>query len=101
MLGLSPGLAQLATQGSEEPVKQLLEVTPGLVGRVLAAGTDLQARLSFWGKPLLTEAELRDWRTRLDSLKAFAESLAPYNTVGKLKNLRVDATDIDAQKPNL
>jgi hypothetical protein len=101
LLGLSPGLAQLATQGSEEPVKQLLEAVAKLVGRVLTAGTDLQSKLSFWGKPLLTDDEIRDWRMRLEQLKTFTESLTPYNTVGKLKNLRIGSDDIDAQKKNL
>ena len=101
LLGLSPGLAQLATQGSEEPVKQLIEAISQLVGRVLIAGTDLHGKLSFWGKPLLTDDEFRDWRTRLEALKTFAESLTPYNTVGKLKNLRIGSDDIDAQKKNL
>jgi hypothetical protein len=101
LLGLSPGLAQLATQGSEEPVKQLLDAVGGLVRRVLNAGTDTQNRLSFWGQPLLREDEIRDWRGRLDALKAFTESLSPYNTVGKLKNLRISSEDIEAQKKNL
>jgi hypothetical protein len=101
LLGLSPGLAQLATQGSEEPVKQLLEAVSKLVGRVLTAGTDLQGKLTFWGKPLLTDDEIRDWRTRLEALKTFTEGLAPYNTVGKLKNLRIGSDDIEAQKKNL
>ena len=101
LLGLSPGLAQLATQGSEEPVKQLQESVSGLVRRVLAANTDMQGRLSFWGQSLLREDEVRDWRARLEALKTFTESLAPYNTVGKLKNLRIGSDDIDAQKKNL
>lgn len=101
LLGLSPGLAQLATQGSEEPVKQLLEAVSKLVGRVLIAGTDLHGKLSFWGKPLLTDEEIRDWRARLEALKTFTEGLTPYNTVGKLKNLRIGSEDIDAQKKNL
>jgi len=101
LLGLSPGLAQLATQGSEEPVKQLLEAVSKLVGRVLTAGTDLQGKLTFWGKPLLTDVEILDWRTRLEALKTFTEGLTPYNTVGKLKNLRIGSDDIDAQKKNL
>ena len=101
LLGLSPGLAQLATQGSEEPVKQLLEAVSKLVSRVLTASTDLQGKLTFWGKPLLTDDEIRDWRVRLEALKTFTEGLAPYNTVGKLKNLRIVSTDIDAQKKNL
>jgi len=101
MVTLSPGLAQLATQGSDEPVKQLLDALTKLVGRVLTAGTDLQGKLSFWGKPLLTDDEVRDWRARLESLKTFTESLIPYDTVGKLKNLRIGSDDIDAQKKNL
>lgn len=101
LLGLSPGLAQMATQGSEEPVKQLQESVSGLVRRVLAANTDMQGRLSFWGQSLLREDEVRDWRARLEALKTFTESLAPYNTVGKLKNLRIGSDDIDAQKKNL
>ena len=35
------------------------------------------------------------------ALKTFSESLAPYNTVGKLKNLRIGSDDIAAQKKNL
>lgn len=101
LLGLSPGLAQLATQGKEESVKELLEAVSKLVNRVLKAGTDMQGRLSFWGQSLLREEEVRDWRTRLEALKAFTEALAPYNTVGKLKNLRLGSDDIDAQKKNL
>jgi hypothetical protein len=61
-------------QGSEEPVKQLLEAVSKLVGRVLTAGTDLQGKLTFWGKPLLTDDEIRDWRTRLEALKTFTEA---------------------------
>jgi hypothetical protein len=101
LLGLSPGLAQLATQGSEEPVKQLLEAVSKIVGRVLIAGTDLHGKLRFWGKPLLTDDEIRDWRARLEALKTFTECLTPYNTVGKLRNLRIGSDDIDAQKKNL
>jgi hypothetical protein len=101
LLGLSPGLAQLAVQGEDEPVKQLLESVTKLVGRILIAGTDLANRLTFWGKPLLSDDEIRDWRARLEALKAFAEALSPYNTVGKLKNLRVGSDDIEGQKKNL
>lgn len=101
MLGLPPGLAQQATQGSDEPVKLLQEEVGKLTRRVLSAATDMSGRLSFWGQPLLREGEIREWRTKLDALKAFSESLAPYNTVGKLKNLRIGSDDIAAQKKNL
>lgn len=101
MLGLPPGLAQQATQGSDEPVKVLQEEVGKLTRRVLSAATDMPGRLSFWGQPLLREEEIRDWRAKLDALKAFSESLAPYNTVGKLKNLRVGSDDISSQNKNL
>ncbi|AMU88457.1 ATPase [Sphingopyxis macrogoltabida] len=101
MLGLPPGLAQQATQGSDEPVKLLQEEVGKLTRRVLSAATDMSGRLSFWGQSLLREEEIRDWRTKLDALKAFSESLAPYNTVGKLKNLRIGSDDIAAQTKNL
>lgn len=101
MLGLPSGLAQQATQGSDEPVKLLQEEVGKLTRRVLSAATDMSGRLSFWGQPLLREEEIRDWRTKLDALRTFSESLAPYNTVGKLKNLRIGSDDIAAQKKNL
>ncbi len=101
MLSLPPGLAQRATQGSDEPVKLLQEEVSKLTRRVLSATTDTQGRLSFWGQPLLREEEIADWRTKLEALKSFSESLAPYNTVGKLKNLRIGSDDVAAQKKNL
>ncbi|WP_218918124.1 DUF6079 family protein [Falsihalocynthiibacter arcticus] len=101
MLELPPGLAQQATQGSDEPVKALQEEVNKLTKRVLAASTDMANRLSFWGQPLLRDEEIRDWRSKLDELKAFSESLSPYNTVGKLKNLRIGSDDITEQKKNL
>lgn len=101
VLGLPPGLAQQATQGADEPVKRLQEEVSELTRRVLGVTTDMTGRLSFWGQPLLRDEEIRDWRSRLDALKAFSESLAPYNTVGKLKNLRFSAEDIAVQKQNL
>ncbi|WP_304526524.1 DUF6079 family protein [Halomonas sp. I5-271120] len=101
LLGLPSGLAQMATQGKEEPVKELLDAVSKLVTRVLTVGTDLHNRLSFWGQSLLREEELLDWQQKLDALKNFLESLSPYNTIGKLKNLRITQADINAQKQNL
>ncbi len=98
---MPPGLAQQATQGSDEPVKLLQEEIGKLTRRVLAATTDMPGRLSFWGQPLLRDEEIADRRSKLEGLKAFSESLAPYNTVGKLKNLRIGSEDIAAQTKNL
>lgn len=102
LLGLPSGLAQKASQGDTEPVVALQEKISALVPRVLKAGSDLQqGKLGFWGQGLLREEEAKDWYARLDALKKFTEALSPYNTVGKLKNLRVTQEDIDSQKKNL
>lgn len=102
LFDLPSGLAQKAGQGDIEPVIKLQEKISGLVPRVLKAGSDLQqGKLGFWGQNLLREEETKDWHARLDSLKKFTESLASYNTVGKLKNLRVTQEDLDGQKKNL
>ena len=102
LFDLPSGLAQKASQGDTEPVIKLQEKVSALVPRVLKAGSDLQqGKLGFWGQNLLREEEAKDWHERLDSLKKFTESLAPYNTVGKLKNLRVTQEDLDGQKKNL
>ena len=102
LFALPTGLAQKASQGDTEPVIKLQEKVSALVPRVLKAGSDLQqGKLSFWGQSLLREEEVKDWHARLDALKQFTESLTPYNTVGKLKNLRVTPEDLDGQKKNL
>jgi hypothetical protein len=101
MLGLAPGLAQKTAVGDAEPVVQLQDAVSRLVQRILKIGPDLQSRLTFWGKPLLQQEESKDRNQRLAALKTFAESLTPYNTVGKLKNLRIGPEDVDAQKQNL
>lgn len=102
LLGLPSGLAQKASQGDIEPVVALQEKVSALVPRVLKAGSDLQqGKLAFWGQNLLRDEEAKDWYARLDALKRFTESLSPYNTVGKLKNLRVTQEDIETQKKNL
>jgi hypothetical protein len=102
LFDLPSGLAQKASQGDTEPVIKLQEKVSVLVPRVLKAGSDMQqGKLGFWGQNLLREEEAKDWHARLDSLKQFTESLAPYNTVGKLKNLRVTQEDLNGQKKNL
>lgn len=102
LFDLPSGLAQKASQGDTEPVIKLQDKVSALVPRVLKAGSDLQqGKLSFWGQNLLREEEAKDWHARLDALKKFTEALTPYNTVGKLKNLRVTQEDIDGQKKSL
>ncbi|MDK9714457.1 MAG: DUF6079 family protein [Sulfuritalea sp.] len=101
LLKLPPGHAQLVSQGNETPVVELQSTVTTLVNDLLTTQTQLAGGLNLWGQNLLTEAEIKDSRTRLEGLKKFAEDLSPYNSVGKLKNLRITQEHIEAQKPNL
>ena len=99
--GSPSGWAQKAVQGDADSIRELQEKNGKLLERMLKAGSDMQqGKLNFWGQNLLRDEEQKDWHRRLNSLKQFSESLAPYNTVGKLKNLRISQEDIAIQKNN-
>ncbi len=101
LLGLAPGLAVQVTQGDDSPVQQLMTEADKRVKRIVLAQQQLQGGLLFWGKGLLDEAERAGHKQRLDGVKAFLESLQPYNTAGKLKNFRYDTAEVTAQKAGL
>lgn len=101
LLGLPPGHVQAVSQGVDAPVIALQSKLTTLVNELLTTQTALSGGLSLGGQSLLSEAETKDSRARLESLKKFSEDLSPYNSVGKLKNLRVTLEDIEAQKVNL
>lgn len=98
LLDLAPGMAQLVTQGNEEPVQQMLTAATGVVKRLVVAEQTLQAGLAFWGRSLLSADDVQSRRTRLGETKAFLESLQAYTSPGKLKNLRFDAQDVTSQR---
>ena len=79
-------MAQLVTQGKDEPVQELQKAVANAVQQVVLAQQSLQNGLFFWGRNLLAEDELQKLRAKLDKTKGFLESLQPYTTTGKLKN---------------
>jgi hypothetical protein len=82
----------------DEGVAKIQQRAGELLGKVVAA----QARipdLIFWGRPILSDQEQKDWKDRLGSLKGFLESLQPFNTSGKLKNFPHDSAAVLGQKP--
>ena len=99
LLGLAPGMAQLITQGKDEPVQQMQKAAREAVEALLGGGQHLQGRLVFWGRDLLSEDESRALREKMESTKTFLESLQAYNSPGKLKNFRHDAAQVAAHKP--
>ncbi|MBT9152795.1 MAG: hypothetical protein DDT35_01018 [Firmicutes bacterium] len=98
LLGLTPGMAQLVTQGKDEPVQELQKAVTATVERFVLLQQSLQTGLLFWGKSLLAEDEVRTQRAKLGETKTFLESLQAYTTTGKLKNFRYDASEVIAQR---
>ena len=94
LLGLAPGMAQLVTQGKDEPVQQLQKAISDKVESLVLARSSLQTGMTFWGQSLLAEKEVQKIQSGLEETKNFLESLQAYNTPGKLKNLRHDAHEV-------
>jgi hypothetical protein len=101
LLGLTPGMAQLVTQGKDEPVQELQKAVTNAVERLVLVQQSMQTGLFFWGRSLLAEDEVKKLRAKLDETKTFLESLQAYTTTGKLKNFRYDASEVTAHRDGL
>lgn len=98
LLGLAPGLAQLVTQGQDEPVQTLQTAAKKMVGQIVLAQQQLRNGLLFWGRGLLSKQEQNDYHQELDGLKAFLETLQAYSSPGRLKNFKHSADEVRAQQ---
>ncbi|HLA80347.1 MAG TPA: DUF6079 family protein, partial [Thermoleophilia bacterium] len=101
LLGLAPGMAQLVTQGKDEPVQQIQKAITEAVERLVLAQQSLQNGLFFWGRGLPAADEAQKLRARLDGTKMFLESLQAYTSPGKLKNFRYDAQEVSGHRAGL
>ena len=98
LLGLTPGMAQLVTQGKDEPVQNLQQAVVKIVKRIVMAQQTLRERISFWGLDLLAGTELASQTSGLDEAKGFFESLQTYSSPGKLKNFRYSSPEVLAHE---
>lgn len=96
LLGMTPGMAQLVTQGKDEPVQNLQQAVGKIVERIVMAQQTLREGLSFWGLDLLAATDLASQASGLDKAKEFFESLCAYSSPGKLKNFHYDASEVEA-----
>ncbi len=101
MLAMTPGMAQLVTQGKNEPVQDMQQAIGKTVKRIVMARQILREGLSFWGLDLLAGTHLATQAGRLDDAKAFFESLQAYSSPGKLKNFRYSASEVQAHEKAL
>ena len=101
LLGLTPGMAQLVTQGKPEPVQQLQTAIFNLVEKLVLIQQTIQNGVLFWGRSLLSEQDVQNLRSRLEETKSFLESLQAYNSPGKLKNFRYDTQEVKVHRDGL
>ncbi len=94
LLGMTPGMAQLVTQGKNEPVQNLQQAVARMVKRIVTTRQTLRDGLSFWGLDLLAAIDLAGHASKLDKAKTFFESLQAYSSPGKLKNFRHSAPEV-------
>lgn len=97
LLGLPKGLI-VNPANRDEGIQKLQTEVAKRAERIATALQSLQSGIVFWGKPVLSEPERESWRKQLTELKAFLEGLAPFNTVGKLKNFSHDSAAIASQQ---
>jgi hypothetical protein len=101
LLGMTPGMAQLVTQGKDEPVQNLQQAVGKIVKRIVMTRQALREGLSFWGLDLLSGVgdEGRGARDEtFQKTKDFFENLQAYSTPGKLKNFRNSAPEVSAHE---
>ncbi|MBK5931767.1 DUF6079 family protein [Halochromatium salexigens] len=101
--GTTPGMAQLVTQGKDEPVQNLQQAVDKIVKRIVMTQQTLREGLSFWGLDLLgaSGAGPGAREETLQNAKEFFESLQAYSSPGKLKNFRYSADEVLAHEKAL
>lgn len=84
-LGIPRGLiANPATH--DDAVQKLQEAVAREVAKTVEAQHRLEQSLSFWGRPILSDAEAGAAKTELRDAKDFLETVQRFNSPGKLKN---------------
>ncbi len=96
LLWITPGMAQLVTQGKDEPVQNLQHSVGKVVDRIVMSQQTLRDGISFWGLDLLAGNDLPRRASVLDEAKTFFESLQAYSSPGKLKNFRYNTQEVVA-----
>jgi hypothetical protein len=94
IMELPTGMAQLITQGKEEPVQNLQHSVSNVVERIVMSQQFIREGFSFWGLDILNVTGAGAQAEVLNISKEFFESLQAYSSPGKLKNFRYSADDV-------
>ena len=101
---MTPSMAQLVTQGKDEPVRNLQQAVGKVVKCIVITQQTLRDGLSFWGLDMVgpkSKVE-RPWTLDfglLENAKTFFESLQAYSSPGKLKNFCYSGQEVMAVEP--
>lgn len=101
LLELPSGNAELVTQGNIVSVQQLQQAVGTVVKRIVLTHQAAREGISFWGLDLLSEANLTDRISSMESAKTFFESLQAYSSPGKLKNFRFSKEEVSSHKKTI
>jgi Family of unknown function (DUF6079) len=101
LVGLAPGLAKEVTLGKDEPVARLQAEAARLVERLVLARNTLASGLSFWGRNLFSDVESEEYRTSLERLKSFLETLQAFTIPARLKNVRNGEDEVRSYRSDL
>jgi len=101
LLGLTPGMAQLITQGKDEPVQQLQDSLSKTISSIVIMQQYIREGLIFWGLDLIITFHLENVNNELNQSKTFFESLRAFNTSGKLKNFNHTVADIESHQKSI
>ncbi len=101
ILGLTPGMVQLLTQGKSEPIQELQKALRSVVERIVILRQTLERNTIFWGRPLLSEAKAKSIQNRLAQTQTFFESLQAYSTPGRLKNFKYAVQEVESHREGI
>lgn len=101
LLGLTLGMANLVTQGNDDPVRELQKAVSRTVERLVVAHQAVRSGISFWGRSLIDEGRAKSLIPTLERTKSFLESLQAYTSPGRLKNFRHDAQEVKSHATGL
>ena len=101
LLGLTPGMAVLVTQGKDAPIQELQKAVDRAIKRLVVAHHAVQGGMPFWGRSLIDPVESNGLLSNLERTKSFLESLQAYTSPGRLKNFRRDAGEVSGHAAGL
>jgi len=98
LLGLPSHLAIDLSQNQKEAVQTLQTELNKILASLVKIQDELSKGAIFWGKAVLSDAEMQDYRAQFSQSKHFLETLQSYSTPGQFKHFRYSAEEVTAQQ---